>query len=612
MPETVGRAKKNVSAKKWADQVVRAKALLGAAKSKRDSRHSVWRQADEYYKGNQWMNAEQTSGDGVKGKLVVPYVFSTVTTIIPYITANAPSFRVEPYSRQATLQSAREQTAWLNKEWRSHRMDGNAHLRRAAFDSHLYGNGYLAVSYAMVSNLTEDSAFADGTRVELYVDRVSPWDVWLDPQADGMFNSRWVIRRIRLSVAELKASDLYKNTSRIAPSSQAGEENDRDRDDAVTPSAESEQDQMVEVFEFYDTVDDFMVAFTTQGPKPLRVVEDLALPIVDIAGHELPGSPYAMGDVEQIFVLQDEINVTRSQIMEHRKRNVAKWVVRKGGIEDDGQAALRSQETNAVVEIDTDEPIANLITHIAPTSPAADIYQNYIVAKEDVYEVTGLSEYVRGGTPSIRKTATEASIIEAATNIKTNHKLQNIERAARIVGQLLRDYAADLFPLTSAEEKGLVLTGREAQTVAQDPLAGSVELTLDDETWVGRFEVMVEVGSTELRNPAEREQKYKDLFLTLFPLSMELMQQGIGLNYQKMLELWFEAAGIEDLDSMFQGNSTAAGTVDPELAGLPGGEGAAGLGGLDEGTPNFDAAGPPLGMLDESNTGSLPPLTAQG
>jgi hypothetical protein len=608
MPETVGYAKKNVSAKKWTEQVVRAKRLLAAGRAKRDTRHQVWRQADEYYKGNQWSNDASTAGDGVKGKLVVPYVFSTVTTIIPYITANAPSFRVEPYSRKATLQAGREQTAWLNKEWRSHRMDGNLHLRRAAFDSHLYGNGYLAVSYAMVTNLVEESAFADGTKVELYVDRVSPWDVWLDPAADGMFNSRWVIRRLRLSIAELKADPSYKNVGNIA-ASQRSDENDRDRDEIIPAVAGSEEDMLVEVYEFYDTVDEFLVVFVEQHEKPLRVVTDMALPIVDIAGHELPGSPYAMGDVEQIFVLQDEINVTRSQIMEHRKRNVSKWVVRKGGVEDEGQKALRSQETNAVVEIDSDEPIANIITHIAPTSPAADIYQNYIVAKEDVYEVTGLSEYVRGGTPSIRKTATEASIIEAATNIKTNHKLQNIERAARLVGQLLRDYAADLFPLTSAEEKSMVLTGREAAAVAQEPGVEQVEVTLSDEVWEGRFEVNVEVGSTALRNPAEREQKYKDLFLTLFPMSLELMQTGINLNYQKMLELWFEAAGVDDLDSMFQGNQAALGAVGPD--GALGG-GVPGLGGLDEGQPNFDGAGPPLGNLDELNTGALPPLTAQG
>jgi hypothetical protein len=155
----------------------------------------------------------------------------------------------------------------------------------------------------------------------------------------------------------------------------------------------------------------------------------------------------------------------------------------------------------------------------------------------------------------------------------------------------------------------MVLTGREAAAVAQEPGVEQVEVTLSDEVWEGRFEVNVEVGSTALRNPAEREQKYKDLFLTLFPMSLELMQTGINLNYQKMLELWFEAAGVVDLDSMVQGNQAALGAVGPD--GALGG-GVPGLGGLDEGQPNFDGAGPPLGNLDELNTGALPPLTAQG
>jgi hypothetical protein len=609
MPQSTGYNKNRLTARKWQQQVVRAKSLLAAAREKRDERTSVWRRADQYYKGLQWGTTSMGQGDG---KLVVPYVFSTITTIIPYVTANAPQFRVEPYSKDATLQSAREQTAWLNKEWRSQRMEGDLHLRRAAFDSALYGNGYLMVSYDFAPSFNANSPISDGEVVELWVDRVSPWDVWLDPQANSMLDSRFVFRRVRMSLAELKANKLYQNTKDLVASQHGDGENDRDRNDSVPPQTEDENDSLVDVFEFYDIEQKLLVVFTEGTEKPLRIVEGLRLPLIDLPNHELPGSPYSMGDVEQVFVLQDEINVTRSQMMEHRKRNVNKWAIREGVISPAGIEALRSQETNAVVTIDSDEPIENILKVMSPPSISADAYQNYVTAKEDVYEVTGLSEYVRGGTPNIRKTATEASIIEASTNVKTNHRLRQIERAARISGQLMRDFASELYPQTAPEERGMVLTGREAQEVSGDANAASVNLTLNDETWVGRFEVFVEIGSTMLRNPAEREQKYKDLFLTLFPLFQELGAVGIQLNYRKMLELWFEAAGVDDLDAMFQGNATGTGGLDPGLlAGLPGGEAGlpAGAGGLPPGAPNFDGAGPPLGALDESNTGTLPPLT---
>jgi hypothetical protein len=609
MPQSTGYNKNRLTARKWQQQVVRAKSLLAAAREKRDERTSVWRRADQYYKGLQWGTTSMGQGDG---KLVVPYVFSTITTIIPYVTANAPQFRVEPYSKDATLQSAREQTAWLNKEWRSQRMEGDLHLRRAAFDSALYGNGYLMVSYDFAPSFNANSPISDGEVVELWVDRVSPWDVWLDPQANSMLDSRFVFRRVRMSLAELKANKLYQNTKDLVASQHGDGENDRDRNDNVPPQTEDENDSLVDVFEFYDIEQKLLVVFTEGTEKPLRIVEGLRLPLIDLPNHELPGSPYSMGDVEQVFVLQDEINVTRSQMMEHRKRNVNKWAIREGVISPAGIEALRSQETNAVVTIDSDEPIENILKVMSPPSISADAYQNYVTAKEDVYEVTGLSEYVRGGTPNIRKTATEASIIEASTNVKTNHRLRQIERAARISGQLMRDFASELYPQTAPEERGMVLTGREAQEVSGDANAASVNLTLNDETWVGRFEVFVEIGSTMLRNPAEREQKYKDLFLTLFPLFQELGAVGIQLNYRKMLELWFEAAGVDDLDAMFQGNATGTGGLDPGLlAGLPGGEAGlpAGAGGLPPGAPNFDGAGPPLGALDESNTGTLPPLT---
>jgi hypothetical protein len=182
----------------------------------------------------------------------------------------------------------------------------------------------------------------------------------------------------------------------------------------------------------------------------------------------------------------------------------------------------------------------------------------------------------------------------------------------------MRDYASELYPKTPADERGMVLTGREAQEVSGEAGASAVNLTLGDETWVGRFEVFVEIGSTMLRNPAEREQKYKDLFLTLFPLNQELTQTGITLNFRKMIELWLEAAGVDDLDAMFQGNATGTGIddagLDPELlaqleGGQAGPEGLGGPPGIGPGTPNFAGAAPPLGGLDEINTGALPPLT---
>ena len=611
MPQTTGYPKDRLTAKKWLDQVVRAKSLLAVARTKREERTPIWRRADNYYKGLQWGDTSVGQNDG---KLVVPYIFSTLITIIPYVTANAPQFRIEPYSTDATLQSAREQTAWLNKEWRSQRMEGDLHLRRAAFDSALYGNGYLLVSYDFEINLDEQSPLAQGEKVEIWVDRVSPWDVWLDPQANSLVDSRYVFRRMRMSLTELKTNKLYKNTATLSATSGEQADNDRDRSDNKPAETQDEADSLVDVFEFYDLKQKLLVVFTEGSEKPLRVVEGLRAPLVDLPNHELPGSPYSMGDVEQIFVLQDEINVTRSQMMEHRKRNVNKWVIREGVVSPTGIEALRSQEVNAVISLDVDEPVENVIKNLSPPAISGDAYQNYITAKEDVYEITGLSEYARGGSPNIRKTATEASIIEAATNVKTNHRLRQIERAARLSGQLMRDYASELYPQTPADERGMVLTGREAQEVSGEADASAVSLTLGDETWVGRFEVFVEIGSTMLRNPAEREQKYKDLFLTLFPIQQELTQTGISLNYRKMLELWFEAAGVDDLDAMFSGNATGTGIddagLDPALLDqLQGGQaGPQGLG-QGPGTPNFDGAQPPLGGLDELNTGALPPLT---
>jgi hypothetical protein len=223
--------------------------------------------------------------------------------------------------------------------------------------------------------------------------------------------------------------------------------------------------------------------------------------------------------------------------------------------------------------------------------------------------------------------------MEGASNVKAQHKLRQVEKAARRVGELLLGFAADIFPETDYDEVQLYLTGRDAETVAQHapegalqdeagPMAvgevGGVTLSPTPDMWVGTYEVFVEQASTELRNPVIREQKYRGIVMDLLGMTEVLAMQGVQMDLKKLVALWLEAAGLEDVDRLFleqpQGQ-LEPGRVDVELgektdpellAALLGEAGIGGdLSGIGGQAPDEVPPDVSMGAFDENNTGIL-------
>ena len=190
-----------------------------------------------------------------------------------------------------------------------------------------------------------------------------------------------------------------------------------------------------------------MVAFPYSGPSsdvekpvgtlPWRVVDDMALPIVQMPNYDIPDSPWHIGELENITKLQEELNKTRSELMTHRRRNVSKTFIRKSVVDPDAIAALQSPIVNEMVELETMEPLQNVVIPYQGTPLSADNYQASQEIKDDIREITGITEYQRGIAPEITRTATEASIMDAAANTKLQSKLTAIEEAARRLGVIL-------------------------------------------------------------------------------------------------------------------------------------------------------------------------------
>jgi hypothetical protein len=621
MPATVGYPKERIRrSQENLDLLVRARELTSAAKAyRRTKREQAWDRSEKQWSGDRQVGGDELSA-GNHDRVNVNVSFSTINTILPYVTGSDPSFVVEPYGGAATVEAGRQLQALLNRLWRSNRLAGNRHLRRAAWDFLVLGDGYLKVSYTLDEVIKAKSA-ETATVANLWVDRLDPRDVWIDPSADGTHNARYLIVRLFRSVQQLQEDKRYSNTRGLEANDDRIMEATSDRREQVALGAPTSDpaDKIVSIYEFYDIPNRKMVVYTEQSDLPLQVVDEIDCPIVQVANHIIPNSPYHMGELEQIDSLQDEINKTRTQMVEHRRRNAQKWLVRKGDLTDEAKSALQSQDVNSVVEVAGDRSLEDMVAPLMVPNLTADSYAIDQLIKADVYEITGVNEYLRGGEQSIRRTATEATILEGVTNVKTTAKLRVIENAARQVGQLLLDIASAVYPLTDADEMAMILTGRDAQALAgsADPPADpnmvmGGRLIPTPDIFDGTYEVFVEQGSTELRNPVVAEQKYKEMFLTLSQAIPTLMQMGVQVNLRKVIELWLEAAGVDDVDAILSSSPPVPGQP-PTGPGDLGAQLMAGMGGAGPpqgmGMPNLGAAQPPVALPAPDNSGMLPPIS---
>lgn len=635
MPSFIGYPKKlsRRKVKEQIDGVSEARQKLDYGKSwRQEKREDLWRQSEDQYLGRHW--GDTYSDDPTADLITVNMSFSTVNTIVPYMTGSEPQFLVMPYSGEATVFRARLQQAFLNRLWRSSALNGQAALEDAAVDFLLVGDGYLKVGFDIVDKRLEDDTYAE--IAEIYVDRVDPWDLWIDPTADGLHNARWVCQRLRITRRELEDNQAYTNIDEynVTYGDASTVLNQEDvRTDKLHQEVFDGSEYAV-VYEFYDLVKDKMIVFS-DGELPLRWIDDIGgLPIIQLPNYRIPKSPYHMGELEQLWDLQRELNKTRSQMITHRRRNVQKFIAKRDALDEDAIDALQSSIVNDVAFVTGDSPLDSLVSPVQIPNLSADIYNVSDVMMRDIYEISGVNEYLRGATPEIRRTATEATIIEGASNIKSQFKLRQIEKASRQIGTTILKVAKDVFPLTDYEEMQMFLTGREAEQIQRAQMGEQMAQMMDSgqadpmmiaqmaqqsqmkqdvvmapapDIWVGDYEVEVEQASTELRNPVMKAQKYRELVNDLVQMAPILMQLGVTVNLQKPLEQWFEAIGIDDIDAMFepnQGMPMQQPGMPPQGGGQPGPPGFA----QGQGQPNPQAAGPEaMGAFTEQNTGQNAP-----
>ena len=488
-------------------------------------REGKWERMINLYEGNHY------TGMSTDDQMVVNRAFKAKNVIAPSVAVRNPKFIVQAQQPDKAAQALLTEEI-LNYLWRTYRY--KTEFRLVVDDSLTVGHGWLKVGYKFVKPAEVKTPPEDGEPIDpstedgvdnrpdapgnvehekydhdverAFVERISMFDMFVDPDARRLSDARWIAQRVRRPVADVRVDSRYIASHRTKAKGTVGDRwlNDNSADN---PAPNGNSKGFCEVWEFYDlrenTVctildgyeDGFLIA-------PVQMPYSFGHPYVMMRNYDVPDKFYPMGDLESIEALQHELNKTRTEQMQHRRGNQRKYLAMEDALDSDAWEALESDEDGTIVKVNAQYSLAEAVQLMPTHTISADAYNMSDVIDRDIDDVTGVSDFSQ---TAIRRTATEAAMIQDQSNARSADKLARVEDVLAQVGerliQLMQQY----------------MTGEHVIRVVGTN-ASPIWLDYDKDTIAGRFDFEVEGGSTSPQNESSRRQSALQFSDAMLPL----------------------------------------------------------------------------------------------
>jgi hypothetical protein len=530
--------------------------------SKTTNYDKAWKRYIDLYQGR------YLDGDPSTDALVVNMVFATINVMAPAVAINNPRFVVNARNPESgfTAIITEEVLNWL---WRAY--DYQREFRLSVLDWLLAGHGWVKVGYKWTKEAEVKPADGDTTTADEvdagpdegiddredkegnvesemnqwnddrpFIERISIFDMYVDPDARHPKEMRWIAQRTWRPVQDVQVDSRYASGARKKVSGSSWSRWDNEDGDARDSSEKPNPGaiRFCEVIEFYDLKRYKVCTFCPTSDeqdepvfliKPTKMPYAFGHPFVMLRNYEIPDHFYPIGDVAQIESLQLELNETRTQMFNYRKKFRRAWLYARDRFDTDGIEAMESDRDNIMIPVQGDNDPESAMRPVPAIITPAEFFDQSAMISNDLDRVSGVSDYQRGSpNQQVRRTATEAAMIQDAANARAQDRLAKIELvlseiAERVVG-LMQQYT----------------TGDQVARIVTMPVKGWVNF--DKDRIAGEFDFEVQGGSTEPRNETFRRQSA----LQIVDVSQPFMQAGVvnmPALYQELLQKGF---GIKD------------------------------------------------------------------
>lgn len=550
----------------------------------------LWRRMNDLYRGRHFPE-DITADDAV----VINIAFATINVIGPSVSINYPKTVVtavnpEDEDKATILEEV------VNYWWRKY--DVLSEFQLAVKDYLMYGFGWIKTGYrfeesevprsedeiqaefeqtrAQIDSMAvadpEGPAITDDEILEViprtrkvtefdapFVERVSVHDIFVDPEATSMRDARWIAQRVVMTLDELHEAGYPRYIIEKAKADSRADENYFTNNPwAEETRVDNEKMDRYTVWEFYDLAKRQMSIFPDVGDgyfvEPTPMPYQFGHPFVMLRNYDIPDVFYPMGELEALEPLQHELNLTRSAMFNDRKQYRRAWVYKPEAFDALGRAALESDEDNRLIPISGNLPLDQAIAPLPTQQVNPQLYQDSGLIESDITNITGINDYMRGALPEIRRTATEAAIIQDIANARAADKLAKVEKA---VGEISRR---------------LVILAQQYMT--EEQVARVVSVNTPRPVWFkyspedieGEFDFTVEGGSTQPQNDTMRRQAAIELLQALAPFGDPMM--GL-VNMQAVIaHALKEGFGIKDVGK-FMGQGPMQPPMPPDGGAVP-------------------------------------------
>lgn len=479
---------------------------------KEESFDETWKRLVDMYRGRHYEYFTD------EDRILVNMIFSTVNVIAPSISVNYPKITVSAISPDQAPNAVIAE-AVVNYWWRHREIKHQ--FRRAVKDLLIIGHAWVKVGYRYIEeervgddedvndpNVPENYTTTNNNVLEdaPFVERLSPFDVFVDPDGTTMDDIKWICHRTRRPVRDVKTDRRYNRAARenISAVSYSRYSDDEPRHRKINDKDEGYAD----IYEFYDLRNNTVSVFAEGGEsfliKPQKMPYAFGHPFVMLRNYDVPDQFYPVGDVEAIEPLQRELNATRTQMMNHRKKYARKYLFRETSIDANGRAAMESDEDNIMVPVIGDAPLGDVVQPFPALMNPPEFYNQSSLIEQDINTISGVAEFMRGSVSEIRRTATEVGLLQDAANARTADKLATVENAIANIGRKLLALSQQF--LTGIQVARII--GRNGEPVW---------IKYDRDYIAGDFDFEVVGGSTMPNNESARRAQAAELVSAMMP-----------------------------------------------------------------------------------------------
>jgi hypothetical protein len=286
-----------------------------------------------------------------------------------------------------------------------------------------------------------------------------------------------------------------------------------------------------------------------------------------LRNYDVPDQFYPIGDVEAIEPLQRELNATRTQMMNHRKKYARKYLFRETSIDANGRAAMESDEDNIMVPVIGDAPLADVVQPFPALMNPPEFYNQSAMIEADINTISGVAEFMRGSVSEIRRTATEVGLLQDAANARTADKLATVENGIATIGRKLLALSQQF--LTGVQVARIL--GRDGEPIW---------IRYDRDYIAGEFDFEVVGGSTMPNNESARRAQAAELVAAMMPfvsagvvdmnkLAAHVLQNGFNVKNPEAFILAPPPTPEQEMAPEGGLPPELAGGLPPEMMGAP-------------------------------------------